>query len=437
MIHESSLLYWLWLSERCGAACREFPVLMRQCADPFELYRLSDEEIEHLSGIGSRLKERLCDKELEEAYRCLSLCGRQGIRVVPYTHRDYPERLRQLADPPVVLYVKGNLPDMNRRLCLGVVGTRRISEYGCRSTYTISYELAIAGAVIVSGMALGVDGVAAGGALAAGAPTVAVLGSGVSVIYPKQHKTLYRAILQGGGAVVSEYPPMAKAATYTFPQRNRIISGLSQGLLVIEGTRKSGSLITAECAMNQGRDLFALPGQIRDPYAEGPNLLIQKGAHPVLSSEDIFKHYEWMYQDLIHPLRAAPARGGDLPSMTEVLARYGVECIKEKPSDAADAFAKPKKPQGKENFKVEALPREAKPSGASSAVLSKKVADDRLASLEPSWLAVYEQIPLEGSISQEALSTIIDDHAALSLALMMLEMEGLCEALPGGQFRRK
>ncbi len=423
-----SLLYWLWLSERCGAVCRDFPLLMRQYPDPFDLYRLSGGELERLQGIHPRLKERLGNKDLEGAYRTLSLCQRERIQIIPYFHEEYPERLRQLIDPPVLLFVKGTLPSMNRRLCMGVVGTRKVSEYGRHSAYTISYELAKAGAVIVSGMALGVDGVAACGALAAGVPTVAVLGCGVSVVYPKQHKPLYDAILRIGGAIVSEYPPFAGVTKYTFPQRNRIISGLCQGLLVVEGTRKSGSLITAEDAMRQGRDLFAIPGQINDPLAEGPNLLIREGAHAVLDSSDIFNHYAWMYRDQLSPIEAVPSHGGDLPPMEEILTRYGVLCSV--PSERASGAPVSGRRGATTKPAAEAAPKKA-PAPA------PKQDDSRLLSLDPSQRRIYELLPLEGSISMDALLRQIGDPAGLSLALMQLEMNGLCVALPGGQFRRK
>ena len=259
-MNSEDILYWLWLSERIGIASKEFGKLVKRYDSPFDLYRLEEEEIEGLEGVSERLKLKLADKNLDFAYKTKYECAKKGIHVIPYGDARYPERLRQLEDPPVLLYVMGELPSMDERLCVGMVGTRKISEYGRQSAYKISYELASAGMVIVSGMALGVDGVSAVGALAAGGTTVAVLGCGLSVVYPKEHARLMRAIA-AHGAVVSEYPLSEPPYGGNFPKRNRIISGLCQGVLIVEGAQGSGALITASLAEKQGRDVFALPAR--------------------------------------------------------------------------------------------------------------------------------------------------------------------------------
>ena len=224
-MNNDSILYWLWLSKQCGIASKEFGKLMKRYDSPFDLYQLDEEEVDRLSGIGDSLKQRLADKNLDFAYRTKYECDKMGVSLIPYGDPRYPERLRMLEDPPVLLYVMGELPNMDDRLCIGMVGTRKMSEYGRQSAYKISYELAAARAVIVSGMALGIDGVSAAGALAAGGTTVAVLGCGLSVVYPKEHGRLMQAI-GAHGAVVSEFPLSEKPFGANFPKRNRIISGL-------------------------------------------------------------------------------------------------------------------------------------------------------------------------------------------------------------------
>ena len=258
---DENILYWIWLSERCGVASREFGRLIEKYENPFDLYRLEEEELEHLEGISLALKSRLGDKALDSAYSIMRYCKEKKVDIIYYSDPRYPERLKRIETPPVLLYCFGKFPNFNDRLCIGMVGTRRMSEYGKQSAYKISYELASAKAVIVSGMALGIDGVCACGALSAGGDTVAVLGCGISVVYPKEHKKLMAAIGRCG-AVITEYPPMEKPNSQNFPKRNRIISGLCQGVVIVEGVVGSGALITASRAIAQGRDVFALPGKI-------------------------------------------------------------------------------------------------------------------------------------------------------------------------------
>ena len=245
-------LYWIWLAEACGAASKSFVRLIDRFSDPFEIYSLDEEEIERIEGIGERLKSKLCDKQLERAYSVIRACKSGKIDVIAYGDKRYPSRLKKLEDAPAVLFCKGRFPDFDSRLCIGMVGTRKMSEYGKESAYKIAYEMAAANAVVVSGMALGIDSVAACGALAAGGTTVAVLGCGVDVVYPKQHAALYEKIAKHG-AVISEFMPSSSPEKYNFPIRNRIISGLCQGTLVVEGDKRSGALITAKCALMQGR----------------------------------------------------------------------------------------------------------------------------------------------------------------------------------------
>ena len=199
----------------------------------------------------------------------------------------FPEALRQVPGPPRCLYVIGRLPDM-RRPRVAVVGARACSDYGKAMARTIGRTLARAKVQVVSGMAYGVDSLAQEGALAEGGETFAVLGCGVDVCYPRSSQELYRRILSSGG-VISEFPPGTEPATWTFPTRNRLISGLADAVIVVEARIRSGSLITAEHALAQGRDIYAVPGRITDPLSAGTNRLIRDGAHPLVSMEDLLK----------------------------------------------------------------------------------------------------------------------------------------------------
>ena len=208
-----------------------------------------------------------------------------GVEILTWDDKEYPLYLKEIADPPPVLYLRGDIQTRDQ-WAVAVVGTRRSTSYGKHVTQQLVGDLARSGATIVSGMARGIDGVAHWAALEAGGRTLAVLGSGISQVYPPEHRALAQQIASSG-ALLSEFPPDTPPEAGNFPRRNRIISGLSLGVLVIEAGRKSGALITANYALEQGRDVFAVPGNINARSSVGTNRIIQEGATLVLSAEDI------------------------------------------------------------------------------------------------------------------------------------------------------
>lgn len=219
---------------------------------------------------------------------------KRGIKVVTILDSDYPDRLRNIPDPPYVLFIKSNLntveiKNLLKQRIIAVVGTRKMTAYGKEVTTKLTKGLVNKGFVIVSGMALGVDGVAHETAIITGGKTVAILGTGVEVVYPREHKDLYEKIIDHGGVILSEVAPDRFVNKGAFPARNRIISGLSEAVLVTEGAIESGSLITARAALEQGKDVFAVPGPINSPMAEGTNYLLKQGAVLVTSVDDITK----------------------------------------------------------------------------------------------------------------------------------------------------
>lgn len=216
----------------------------------------------------------------------MRLAEKNGIKIIAYGTQQYPEKLAAIYDPPLVLYVKSNAPDFSVPAA-GIVGTRRPSPYGLRMTAEIAAGLSEKGIAVASGLARGVDSAAHKAAAEAGGITWAVLGTGLMKIYPPENRRLAEQIIECGGALVSEYPLMQTARPASFPRRNRIISGLSYAVLVIEGTFKSGSLITARCAIEQGREVLALPGQADSEKAQGPNYLIKNGAYLAENADDI------------------------------------------------------------------------------------------------------------------------------------------------------
>lgn len=219
-----------------------------------------------------------------------SKMDKMGIEVITFLDQEYPELLREIAQPPWVLYVLGD-SSLLHTPCLAVVGTRKPTPYGKNAVRLFVGELAQKGWTIVSGMALGIDGQAHESALHENGKTIAVLGCGVDVIYPRQHRGLYQRIKEKG-LIVSEMPPGTTPHPGLFPQRNRIVSALSRGVLIVEAAEKSGSLITADFALEQGKDVFAIPGSIFSSQSRGTNQLIQQGAKCVLSPKEIWEEYE-------------------------------------------------------------------------------------------------------------------------------------------------
>ena len=438
---DENILYWIWLSERCGAASKDFARLCERYEDPFELYRMESEEIERIEGISSALKLKLFDKSLLGAYDILKYCKKKKVDIITYGDARYPSRLRSIQDPPVLLYVLGRLPNMDDRLCVGIVGTRKMSEYGRDSAYKISYELASANAVVVSGMALGIDGVAACGALAAGGDTVAVLGCGISVSYPKVHARLRDEIAKHG-AVITEYAPTEAPHGYNFPRRNRIISGLCQGLLVVEGSSKSGSLITAKYAIEQGREVFALPGKINESNSEGPNELIKSGASVALSSDDIVVNYDFLYHDCINYKGLRTAKSGGV-SVDRALAKYRVSDVYSRENsyrpekvDAPQATVDTPSTLASHPSSEE-VSEERVEANEEKITLTPSVSAELLAGLDGVSRKVYECLSVDRAVSADAIIVEGVGIGDIITALTMLEISGLVESRPGGLYIRK
>ncbi|MBE6662726.1 MAG: DNA-protecting protein DprA [Ruminococcaceae bacterium] len=433
---DENLLYWIWLSVACGAASKSFGRLVTRYDDPFDIYRLEEEEIEHLDGIDRLLKDRLCDKSLESAYSILRYCKQNKVDIVVYTDSRYPARLRTIEAPPVLLYCLGKFPDMNRRLCIATVGTREMSEYGRNTSYQIAYELAAAGTVLVSGMALGIDGVCASAAMEAGGTTVAVLGSGISIAYPKEHTRLMESIARHG-AVITEYPPMERPNGANFPCRNRIISGMCQGTLVVEGPPGSGALITSSMAIAQGRELFALPGKVDDRNSKGPNELIQNGAHVALHAEDILSFYDFLYHDMIDYKGLARAKKQTL-SPLHAIKKYGVSSRPPRGTstvsqDGGTLSVAPRKTQKKKTAEAPL----ASVENPKQAPVSPDRSQELLVSLDDTTRKVLEAMPCDRPVSPDALVATGLDMGDVMTALTMLELGGFVSSLPGGLYTRK
>ena len=310
------LKYWLWLTNLRGLHNQTRLALLRHFGTPENLFYADEGEILLTEGITREQAALLRDHDLERANRILGDCQRLGLQLLTIQDAAYPARLQNIYDPPVLLYVRGHLPVMDEEAAIAVVGTRSCTPYGLRCAQRMGYELARQGAVVVSGMAKGIDGAAMRGALQAGGFTAAVLGGGVDVVYPAENRRLYEDIA-ATGVLLSEYPPGTEPLPGHFPVRNRIISGLSLASLVVEAPVRSGALITAHAALDQGRDVFAVPGPIDAAASVGCNRLIRDGAGLAASGWDILSVYHSRFPHRLHPAQMTVPEPGETPRQEE------------------------------------------------------------------------------------------------------------------------
>jgi len=259
-----------------------------------------------------------------QACRLAELAVRNDWRLLPLDDEAYPELLRQIADPPPLLWLAGNttLPTLPQ---LAVVGSRHASRGGIALAYRFCADLAVGGLVITSGLARGIDAAAHQAAVDQARPTLAVLGTGLDILYPRANRRLAQQLLEGGGTLLTEYPPGTGPLQQNFPRRNRIISGLSVGTLVVEAALKSGSLITARQALEQGREVFALPGSIHNPMSRGCHALIREGAHLVESSADILAELAPLLGTFTAPAAPQPAVSAGSEQQHPLLAQIPFE----------------------------------------------------------------------------------------------------------------
>jgi DNA processing protein len=279
---------WLALTRIKGLGCISFKKLASHFADPTQSLSATAAELSAIEGIDRKAVDGLLAfTQWDEVEQEVQRAEEAGVKIIPFGSGIYPARLRSIADPPPCLYVKGEIRREDDK-AVAVIGTRSASHYGRRVARDLCRGLASLGFTVISGMARGIDGVAHDEALNAGGRTIAVLGSGVDRAYPPEHRKLYHRISENG-AVISELPLGAPPLAFNFPARNRLISGLSAGVVVVEATEKSGSLITAAIALEQGREVFAVPGEVGSSRSRGGHRLIRQGAKLVENVDDILE----------------------------------------------------------------------------------------------------------------------------------------------------
>ena len=393
--------YWLWLSQCLGAGAK-FKEIIEDFGSPRKLYESNLLEWKMSPALSPAQIERLSKTDINSVQGIIDECEENSWDIITFDDERYPQRLREIINPPAVLFADGAFPDFENSAAIAVVGTRRASTYAVKAANIMAKGFALCGGLVVSGGALGVDSAAHKGAIEAGGKTYAVLGCGFGANYLMENEELRENIKLSGGALITEYPPQTPAAKYNFPMRNRIISALTLGTLVVEAGEKSGSLITASYAAEQNRDIFAIPASIFDSKFLGTNLLIDDGAIVATSPAVLVNHYSERFPFL---------DAGKALSVKE-LAKLGDKSKKNTPK--ADQIAFDNMPQDR----------------VKRVDLSNKALD-----LKGAEKAVFE-------VLEEELLTVeeIADKAKLNLnevlsSLTMLEMKGLIISASGRRYK--
>lgn len=286
-------VYWLWLHHAFQPGSTKPKSIINRFKTVKDFYNAGSNVWSQMRFLNEKDVLLLSSYSIPQAAATLSYCESMGISVITPENKEYPVNLWNIPDPPTVLFVKGIMPDFNNCLSIAVVGSRKTSDLCLKTANRISYELSENGVVVVSGGAVGIDTEAHKGAMLSCTPTVAVLGCGLEFPYLMENELLRQKIVRKGGALITEYPPSMGVTKGTFQARNRIISGLCNGTLIVSAEKKSGTMITARRAAEQNRDIFAVPGNPELPISEGPNALIKNGATAVTKAQDILDFYKY------------------------------------------------------------------------------------------------------------------------------------------------
>ena len=405
------LIHWIWLATRPHMTEWVKVELVRHFGDAESVYFAGDYTC--IEGLTQEGVEALKDRNLTPAEEILNACDREGIQILTYQDAAYPKRLQNIPDPPLVFYYKGRLPDFDGLPLIGVVGTRRASAYGLTAAKRMGYQIARCGGVVVSGMAAGIDAMAMKGALTAGGTVIGVLGCGADMVYPAGNRSLF-ADTARYGCILSEFPPGTPPHKWNFPKRNRVISGLSCGVLVVEAPEKSGALITARQAADQGRDVFVVPGNIDVDTFIGSNRLLRDGAIAVSSGWDILSEYEGHFPGKIRRFDRASG-----------LTAYPDEV--EKP--ALKVAQKPALPKEKPARKVK-TDKKVIDNGASTPYIDL---NDTLPGLSADEQTIVKTIGSEPKLVDDVIAATGLSAGKVLAMLTLLEVKGIVKRLPGRQ----
>ena len=442
--YKSDSLYWIWMTEILGAGGRYTARLAEAFGTAFDIYNATEEELVRSGCVTDEIAHKLADKSLKKAHHIIDYCSLNNIGILSYSSEYYPSSLKTLQNPPGVLYYKGDLLNFDEKLCIGMVGTRKMSEYGKKAAYKIAYELASAGAIVVSGMALGIDAVASCGALVAEGKTVAVLGCGIDVAYPSQHAKLKR-IIEDRGLIISEFAPGTRPYGSNFPIRNRLISGLSQGTLIVEADENSGAMITAKCALMQGRGVFAVPGNIDESNSVGTNKLIKDGATPVVTADDILSNYEALYGKYLNYSALSFARSiYNYDLSDEAFEKMGISMrVSEKhitPKESSSQLRPTRRPQMREDEVLATTNKSNAHSKPPIVNTPRRVSDGSeaiLAELDESIKKIFNDFPIDRAVTIDSLLALGHSANEIMSAVTILEIKGLISSLPGNLYVRR
>ena len=310
------LKHWIWLSDRPSLGARGIYQLLEEFGTAENIYLAQKSDFFRIDGIRRAAVEGLMDKSLVDAQNVIDECARKDISILTINDERYPKRLLNLPDPPSVLYYKGTVLNVDEEPVIAVVGSRRGTNYGLMCAKQFGVQLSGCGCTVVSGGARGIDTMALRGAMNTGAPVICVLGCGLDIAYPPENAELFGQIVENGW-LVSEYAPGTLPLSRNFPPRNRIISGLSVGVLIVEAATRSGALITAELALEQGRDVFAVPGNIDISNSNGTNRLIKDGAIVARTGWDVACEYQMQFSDKIREYKTNVPLNIRQPASTE------------------------------------------------------------------------------------------------------------------------
>ena len=405
------LLHWLWLANKTGISDRRKMTVLRCFQDPEDAFYA--ESYENVPDLTAEELEVLSNKSLTQAKNILAQCTDKDIRILTLLDREYPTKLKNIPDPPLVLYYKGILPDFDAVPYIGIVGTRQASPYGCVSARRMGYQIANCGGMVVSGCAKGIDTMAMEGALQASSFAVGVLGCGVDVVYPASNRWLFEE-LERRGCLISEFPPETPPAKWNFPKRNRIISGISCGVLVVEAPERSGALITARQAMEQGRDVFVIPGNIDVPSCAGSNALLRDGAGAVFSGWDILSEYQAVYPEKLRQKMESPA---------EPVTEKAPPMVAQKPQ-----LPKKEKPLRKKKEKI------IIDNGGQSAYSD---VEKSLPSMSDEERAIVEQLKQGPQLTDTVIAGCGIAAGRALAVLTMLQVKGIVTRLPGNRLSLK
>lgn len=406
--------YWIWLATRSQVGPVAIKKIMERFPTPEAVFQASEGELRQVEDLNKRELAGLLDHDMTTPKLVLEDCAKLEIEILTMGDEEYPQRLLDIAGPPPVLYYRGQLPDFDEEAAVGIVGTRDATPYGVYMAKKLGYQISHNGGLVVSGHAEGIDAASLEGALLADRPVVSVMGCGVDVIYPGKNKQLLRDVA-ARGCLISEYPPGSPPIGGHFPVRNRIISGLSLGVVVVEaGSSRSGALLTANCALEQGRDVFAIPGNVGSRQSRGCNALIRQGATLVRGGRDVLQEYEALFPQKLH-LSQTPLAGQTERAVPQL--------------KVASPVAVPRAVKKAKTGAEEKIPVDKAENGA--------------------YIDLQELKNTKSSEQMELITQLLDGPAhaddlvertglptgSVSSALCLLEVEGLVEKLPGRRYR--